>query len=110
MIHTFATLLVFQTLGEAIAHGLSLPIPGPVIGMVLLLCYLLVRKDAVQPLLPTAHGLLRHMSILYVPAGVGVMVYAHRIAAEWLPIAVALIISTIVALIVTALVIRGLQK
>ena len=110
MIHTFATLLVFQTLGEAFSHGLSLPIPGPVIGMVLLLCYLLLRKDAAQHMAPTANGLLRHMSILYVPAGVGVMVYGHRIAAEWLPIAVALIVSTISALVVTALVIRSLQK
>jgi holin-like protein len=110
MIHTFATLLVFQTLGEAIAHGLSLPIPGPVIGMVLLLCYLLLRKGTAEELAPIANGLLRHMSILYVPAGVGVLVYAHRIAAEWLPIAVALVASTVLALVVTALVIRGLQK
>lgn len=110
MINTFATLLVFQTIGEAIAHGLSLPIPGPVIGMVLLLCYLLLRKEAAQQLAPTANGLLRHMSILYVPAGVGVLVYAHRIATEWLPITLALLISTIAALVVTALVVRGLQK
>ncbi|MBS0308254.1 MAG: CidA/LrgA family protein [Proteobacteria bacterium] len=110
MIQTFATLLVFQTLGEAIAHALSLPIPGPVIGMVLLLCYLLLRKGAAQQLTPTANGLLRHMAILYVPAGVGVMVYANRIAAEWLPIAVALVVSTVAALVVTALVIQGLKR
>lgn len=110
MINTFATLLVFQAIGEAIAHGLSLAIPGPVIGMVLLFGYLMIKKDAVDKLAPTAQGLLRHLSLLFVPAGVGIMVHGQRIAAEWLPIVVALMVSTVAAILVTALVIRWLQK
>ncbi len=110
MINTFATLLVFQTIGEAIAHGFSLPIPGPVIGMLLLFCYLVIKRDALEKMLPTVQGLLKHLSILFVPAGVGVMVHGQRIAAEWLPIGAALIVSTIAAIAVTALVISRLQK
>ncbi len=110
MINTFVTLLLFQTIGEAIAHGFSLPIPGPVIGMLLLFCYLMLKADALEKLAPTAQGLLRHLSILFVPAGVGVMVHGQRIAAEWLPIVVALVISTVLAIIVTALSIKWLQK
>lgn len=110
MINTFVTLLLFQTIGEGIAHGLSLPIPGPVIGMLLLFCYLMIKQDALEKLAPTAQGLLRHLSILFVPAGVGVIVHGQRIAAEWVPIAVALVISTVLAMIVTALTIRWLQK
>jgi holin-like protein len=110
MIGTLATLLVFQALGEGLAYALSLPIPGPVIGMVLLLIYLMMKDDAAARLAPTSMELLRHLSLLFVPAGVGIMVHARLIAAEWLPIAVALVVSTVISIAVTALVVRWLQK
>jgi holin-like protein len=110
MINTFATLLIFQTLGEGLAYAFALPVPGPVIGMVLLFFYLLAKRDAVEKLAPTTTEFLKHLSLLFVPAGVGIMVYAQRVAAEWLPIAAALVVSTLVSLVVTALVLRGLQK
>jgi holin-like protein len=110
MLNTFATLLVFQTMGEGLAYSLSLPIPGPVIGMLLLFLYLLLKSDAVHSLAPTSLALLRHLSLLFVPAGVGIMVHAQRLAAEWLPITVALVVSTAVCIAVTALVVRALQK
>jgi holin-like protein len=110
MIGTLATLLVFQSLGEGLAYALSLPIPGPVIGMVLLLGYLMMKEDAVARLAPTSMELLRHLSLLFVPAGVGIMVHARLIAAEWLPIVVALVVSTVISIAVTALVVRWLQK
>lgn len=110
MINTFATLLVFQSLGEGLAYALALPIPGPVIGMVLLLFYLMMKDDAVAKLAPTSMELLRHLSLLFVPAGVGIMVHAQRVAAEWLPITLALVASTVVSIMVTAAVVRWLQK
>ncbi len=110
MINTFATLLIFQTLGEGLAYAFSLPIPGPVIGMLLLFCYLAARRGAVDALAPTTLEFLKHLSLLFVPAGVGIMVYAQRVASEWLPILMALIVSAAVSLAVTALVLRWLQK
>lgn len=110
MINTFTALLVFQTLGEGLAYAFSLPVPGPVIGMVLLFCYLLVKRDAAEKLAPAAQEFLKHLSLLFVPAGVGIMVYANRVATEWLPIGAALVLSTVVSLVVTALVLRWLQK
>lgn len=110
MINTFATLLVFQTLGEGLSYAFSLPIPGPVIGMLLLFCYLIARKGTAEELAPTTLEFLKHLSLLFVPAGVGIMVHAQRVATEWLPILAALIISAAVSLVVTALVLRGLQK
>lgn len=110
MINTLLTLLIFQTIGEAIAHGFSWPVPGPVIGMLLLFCYLLIKQDALEKLAPTVQVLLRHLSILFVPAGVGVMVHGQRIASEWLPIVAALVVSTVSAIVVTALTIKWLQK
>lgn len=110
MINTFAILLVFQTMGEGLAYALSLPIPGPVIGMLLLFLYLILDSDAVHRLAPTSLELLKHLSLLFVPAGVGIMVHAQRIASEWLPIVVALVCSTVVSIAVTAAVVRWLQK
>ncbi|MEN3364736.1 MAG: holin-like protein [Burkholderiales bacterium] len=110
MINTFTTLLIFQTLGEGLAYAFSLPIPGPVIGMVLLFLYLVVKSDAAPRLAPTTVEFLKHLSLLFIPAGVGIMVHAQRVAVEWLPIAAALIVSTVVSLVVTALVLRWLQK
>lgn len=110
MINTFVILLLFQLAGEVIAHGFGLPIPGPVIGMLFLLIYLLLNRDAVEKLAPTANGLLRHLSILFVPAGVGVMLHGQRIVAEALPIVAALLASTVLGMAVTALVIKWLQK
>ena len=110
MVKTFATLLVFQTMGEGLSYALSLPVPGPVIGMVLLLVYLMLKDDAIGKLAPTSLVLLKHLSLLFVPAGVGIMVHAQRIASEWLPIMCALVVSTVVSIMVTAAVVRWLQK
>ena len=110
MINTLATLLIFQTIGEGLAYALSLPVPGPVIGMALLFVYLRLKDDAIEKLAPTTLGLLRHLSLLFVPAGVGIMVHFQRVATEWLPIAAALLASTVVSIVVTAAVVKGLQK
>lgn len=110
MIETFVVLLVFQTLGEGLSYALSLPIPGPVIGMVLLFIYLLIKSDAAEKLAPTTSQLLGHLALLFVPAAVGVIVYAQRVADEWLPITVSLVLSTVVSIMVTAAVVRRLQK
>jgi holin-like protein len=105
MLEALATLLVFQTIGEVLSYLLRLPVPGPVLGMVLLLGVLLARPATVERLRPTSLELLRHLSLLFVPAGVGVMLHVARISDEWRPIVVALIVSTALAIAVTALVI-----
>ena len=110
MINTLATLLVFQTIGEGLTYALSLPVPGPVIGMILLFIFLSIKRDAAKELAPVSLALLKHFSLLFVPAGVGIMVHAQRVAAEWLPIAVALIASSVVSIVVTAAVVCWLQK
>ena len=106
MLQALATLLVFQTVGEGLSYALALPVPGPVLGMALLLAYLLADARAVAALRPTCVELLKHLSLLFVPAGVGVMLHAARIADEWVPIVVALVGSTALAIVVTALVIQ----
>lgn len=110
MLGALATLLVFQTIGEVLSWLLRLPVPGPVIGMALLLGWLRLRPAAYAELRETGVGLLKHLSLLFVPAGVGVMLHASRLADEWLPIGAALLLSTALAIVVTALVIEASRR
>jgi holin-like protein len=109
MLQTFAILLVFQSIGEALSYALSLPVPGPVIGMILLFGWLTFDNRLLPVIQGTTSELLKHLSLLFVPAGVGIMVHAHRIGGEWMPIVVALVLSTWLAIATTALVARALM-
>ena len=108
MLGALTLLLVYQLVGEVAVQLLHLPVPGPVLGMLLLFLTLILRGEASPTLHDTANGLLQHLSLLFVPAGVGVMVHGALISAEWLPIVVALIGSTALTMVVTALVLRAL--
>jgi holin-like protein len=95
-------LLVYQLVGEVTVRLLSLPIPGPVLGMVMLFLTLMVRGNTPEPLENASSALLSHLSLLFVPAGVGMMSHFNRIADEWLPITLALFLSTIITMVATA--------
>ncbi len=107
------TLLGCELLGELLRGVLHLPIPGPVVGMLLLAATLGLsrgREDAAdEPAAPTAldivaGALLRHMGLLFVPAGVGIVAEAGLLRQEWLPILGGLLGSTLLSLAVTAFV------
>ena len=108
MLAALTVLLVYQLAGEIAVVALALPIPGPVVGMAMLFATLIVRGTASDDLRQTANGLLRHLSLLFVPAGVGVMAHLGRLTDEWWPIAVSLVVSTLVTIAVTAVVMRAL--
>lgn len=109
MLHALTVLLSLQLVGEVLVRGAGLPIPGPVVGMALLLAALLARPAWRSALQPTTDGLLRHLSLLFVPAGVGVVQHLQRLGDEALAVAVALTLSTWVGLAVTAWTIRWLM-
>ncbi|MGB8855528.1 MAG: CidA/LrgA family protein [Burkholderiales bacterium] len=110
MLASITLLLVYQTIGEVLVHTLNLPIPGPVVGMLMLFITLVVRKSVSEELRDTSQGLLQHLSLLFVPAGVGVMAHFTRILDEWLPLLVALLVSTVLTIGITALTMGGLLK
>jgi len=110
ILHALALLLAFQLIGEAATYALALPVPGPVLGMTLLLVVVTLRRDLLARLKPTSSTLLTHLSLLFVPAGVGVMVHGARLAAEGLAIVVAIVVSTVLALAATALTVRALLR
>jgi holin-like protein len=110
MLAGLTLLLLFQCAGEVIVHALGLPFPGPVLGMLLLLVALAARGRVAPGLHDAAHGMLRHLSLLFVPAGVGVMLYWRMLSDAWLPILIVLVVSTVVTIAVTALVVRALSR
>lgn len=109
MLKAITLLLLFQLIGETISMLFRLPVPGPVIGMGLLFVALVLRGGASSELRNTAQNLLQHLSLLFVPAGVGVMLHFERIVNEWLPILIALPASTFATIAVTALLLRALH-
>ena len=103
VLQVLALLLTCQLIGEVAARGANLPVPGPVLGMLLLLLGLLAMRRVPAALERTARGLLDNLSLLFVPAGVGVIAHLDILRVQWLPIAAAIVGSTVLAMLVTAL-------
>lgn len=122
MIASLALILLAQLAGEAAARGLGLPIPGPVIGMGLMFVFLFLRDAEGSPLrrlLPAplvdgtleanAKGLLANLSLMFVPAGVGVVGRLDLLKTQGAKLAVILLVSTAVSLLTTVLVFRAVS-
>jgi putative effector of murein hydrolase LrgA (UPF0299 family) len=110
MIRGFLILLSFQLVGEALTRALGLPAPGPVVGLALLLAALaayqrwrpfddkaLMESDLGR----VSNGLLASLSLLFVPAGVGVVQYLGLLREQGVALAAALVISTLLTLLAT---------
>jgi holin-like protein len=102
MLEALATLLAFQLLGEALAHVSALPVPGPVIGMALLFVAWPHLPRLQARLSSVAETLLAHFGLLFVPAGVGVMVHAGLIAAWWAPLLLGVVLSSAITMALAA--------
>lgn len=110
MIGALTLLLVYQLVGEVMVRALQLPVPGPVVGMGLLFATLVIRSGPAPRLRDTANGMLQHLSLLFVPAGTGVMLHFQRLADEWVPLVVALLVSTVLSIAVSALLLTALTR
>ena len=105
MLSAIALILAFQVVGEVISRSAGIPVPGPVIGMILMLLAFFVKD-----IRPTGGVLLSNLSLLFVPAGVGVMRYGDLFLREGLAIGAVLVISTLIAMLVTAYTIIFVDK
>lgn len=109
-IDSFIKLLLFQAFGEAIAYVVPMPIPGPVIGLVLLLLVLAARSQEDKELVAFSTRFLSHLSLLFIPAAVGIMAHVGLLANEWTAIVIALSVSALATIVVTAYVLRAFKK
>ncbi len=110
MLRFVTLLLLLQLIGEVLVVASGLPVPGPVVGMALLFAGLVVRGGLPEGLEATSQGLLRHLSLLFVPAGVGVVLHLSLIREQWLPIGAALLLGTLVTIAATAWLMVALQR
>jgi putative effector of murein hydrolase LrgA (UPF0299 family) len=110
MLNYLTLILGCQLVGELVTRALMIPVPGPVLGMVLLFVLLVFRGSIPDKLSATTDGLLGHLSLLFVPAGVGVMLHFPLLGADWLAITVALVVSTVLTIAATALMMSWLVK
>ncbi len=102
MIEYLTLILACQLLGEFTVSALGVPVPGPVVGMLLLFLFLVVRGSIPEQLSEVSRGLLNNLSLMFVPAGVGVMVHFKLLGTDIIPISVALIVSTVLTIAITA--------
>ena len=103
-------LLVYQLVGEVAVRYFAWPVPGPVVGMLLLFLTLALRGTVGEALSAGADDVLSHLPLLFVPAGVGVITHFDRIADDWLPMLLALTLGTALTLAVTAFLMLAVQR
>ncbi len=119
MLASLSLILLCQLIGEVVVRGLGLPLPGPVLGLLLLLIMLLardrcailargpLRNDGVEM---ASRGMLAHLSLLFVPAGVGVVQKLDLLAAHGVAIILVLALSVVVTLLATVLTFRLVSR
>lgn len=110
MIPAFLLLLGCQLAGELLARTAGVPVPGPVLGMVLLFGVLLARGSLAERVQPVSQGLLRALPLLFVPAGAGLMQHFARFRSEAVAIAAAVLVSTLLAIAVSAWVFQAVAR
>ncbi len=98
MIPALSLILAFQLVGEVASRGLSLPLPGPVTGLCLLVGCCLVWPGLADRLRPVTQGLLAHLSLFFVPAGVGVVAHLPLLRDHGVALAAALAGSTLLSI------------
>jgi holin-like protein len=110
MIEAGILLLLCQLAGESLVRALDLPVPGPVLGAIVMLVFLALRRRVPETLGKTSHDLLANFSLLFVPAGTGIILHAAGLEAEAVALIAALIGSTALTIAVAGLVFVGVDR
>jgi holin-like protein len=103
-------ILLFQGVGELVSNFLLPLIPGPVIGLVLLLAYLAARRRVPEDVDRVGSALVQHLGLLFVPAAVGVVLFLPQLRSNGVAVALALVVSVVLTIAVPALVLRVLSR
>ena len=110
MLKGVTIIFIFLTLGEGISLISQLPIPGSVIGMLLLTLSLHLKIVHLEDIRSVAEGLLKYLALLFVPPGVGLIAYFDLLKQEWLVIVLANVVSTVAVLLVVGILQQKLEK
>lgn len=110
MIDGLVQILIWQGMGELISKFFIPNIPGPVIGLLLLLSFLVIKGEVNQPLGMVADTFRQHLGLLFVPASVGVVLFLPDLKTHGLAVTLALLVSVVLTIAVTALVLKFFWK
>ncbi len=110
MLYGLTLICGFLLAGEALGALLGGAIPGSVLGMVLMTAWLLIRREVTQDVATVSSGLLKYLPLLFVPAGVGLIDLAPLLSGQGIKLALVILLSTVITLVVTALVLNWLLK
>lgn len=111
MLGSLITILVCQLLGEVVTRLTRMPVPGPVLGMVILFCLLVFfPRRLPEDIEATGGFLLRYLALLFVPAGVGIITNLEILRKNWAPIAGVIVAGTMITIAVTGLVMQALNR
>jgi len=110
MLSGLVQILLFQSIGELVSKFLLPTLPGPVIGLVLLVLWLVLRKEVNAELALVADGFSQYLGLLFVPAAVGVVLFVPQLQANALAIISALVGSVILTIGSSALVVHFLSR
>ncbi len=110
MLFGIIVLLLGAFIGNMISNFSGLPVPGTVFGILLVLFYLFIIKKVPHSLKQVSDGLLKYLALFYVPAGVGLVSYLDLLAADWGKIIIALVVSSVITIIVVAVIMDKVAK
>lgn len=99
MLPTLGLLLTCQLIGELTVRGAGLPVPGPVLGLLLLIISLKAWPSLAAILRPTVEVILANLSLMFVPAGVGVVANLEVLSEDGLALLAVLVLSTVLAML-----------
>lgn len=106
----FMIILIMYFLGITLQTLLNLPIPGSVIGLIILFLALQTKLIRVDMLEEVSEFLLSHMAFLFLPAGVGLITALHVLSGKWIQFIIIILITTAIVFIVTAYVVKLLRR
>ena len=110
MLKSLIYIFCFLFLGELVHYFLAIPIAGNIIGMLLIFLALFFKIIKLEDVKPASDFLVKYLVVFFIPYGVGLMVYANIIAAYWIPVSVAVILSTLLSIYVTGAIYQKLDK
>jgi holin-like protein len=110
MIPGLVQILLWQGLGELISHFLIPVLPGPVIGLIFLLIFLILKGQINNSLALVADAFSQHLGILFIPAAVGVILFLPQLKTHALAVVTALVVSVTLTIAVTALILKYISK
>ena len=110
MIPGLVQILLWQGLGELVSHFVLPIIPGPVLGLIFLLVFLIIKGSVNSSLALVSDAFSQHLGVLFLPAAVGVILFLPQLKANAMAIGLALVVSVVLTISVTALVLRFLAK